>query len=160
MKNIETKRLVIRKFTKKNGKGLQEFAAYKESTEFEKFHQWPTDAKSCTNLAKHFSTLDSFKAVCRKDDGHCIGFVAFNGIDEDKCLDMGHGFTPQYSQNDEDIEALSAMIQYAFDTLDIEAVITRNEPEWDYQCAPIIKLGFVKFDDGMRMTRDMWMCKK
>lgn len=69
---------------------------------------------------------------------------------------MGHGFTPQYNTDNMYQEALESMMQYAFDTLDIEAIDARNEKEWVEQIAPLQRIGFQELDDRMQMTRKNW----
>ena len=156
MNLLETKRLCIRKFTPDDGEDLKEYAVYKQQTGFEAFNPWPTDSEGCKDLASYFSTTDNFWAVCRKSDNKLIGFIAFNEIDSEKHLDMGHGFTPQYNTDNMAEEAIESMMQYAFDTLDIVAIDARNEKEWTEQIAPLQSIGFQELDDRMQMTREAW----
>lgn len=153
---METKRLVIRRFTASDGKDLKEYAIYKESTGFDPWEKWPTDSAGCRGVAEFFAGSDKYWAVCRKNDGKMIGFISFNNINEEKHLDLGHGFTLAYNQDEEDVEAIETMIQYAFDNLDIAAVDTHNVIEWKEQVAPLFKLGLKKFDDRMQITKDEW----
>lgn len=156
MKLLETNRLFVRKFTPEDGEDLREYAVYKQQTGFEAFNPWPTDSEGCRGLAGYFAGTDNFWAVCRKTDGKLIGFVVFNGIDSEKHLDLGHGFTPQYNIGGLDKEAIESMMQYAFDTLDIEAIDARNEKAWTEQIAPLRQIGFRELDDRMQMTREDW----
>ena len=94
----------------------------------------------------------------RKSDSKMIGLIAFNEV-KDRLLDFGHGFTHPLIEGDEKVEAINVMIQYAFDTLDIDAVDARNEKAWTDNTAPLFALGFLELEDKMQMTREMWASK-
>lgn len=153
---METKRLIIRRFANNDGADLLEYVLYKESTGFERWEKWPTDSEGSRGVAEFFSGSDNYWAVCRESDGKMIGFISFNNVNEEKHLDLGHGFTLEYNQDGEDVEAIESMIQYAFDNLDIVAVDTHNVMEWKEQVAPLFKLGFIEIEDRMQITRDEW----
>lgn len=153
---METNRLIIRKFTSNDGEDLKEYAIYKESTGFDAWEKWPTDSDGCRGVAEFFAGSDKYWAVCRKSDGKMIGFISFNNVNEEKHLDLGHGFTLVHNHDGEDIEALEVMIQYAFDSLDIVAIDTHNAMEWKEQVAPLFKLGFKEIEDRMQIMKDEW----
>ncbi len=160
MQLFETTRLIIRKFTPDDGEELREYAVYKQQTDFEAFNEWPTDLEGCQGLASYFAGIDNFWAVCRKTDKKCIGFLAWNGIDSEKHLDLGHGFIPRYNIEHMDQEAIEGMVQYVFDTMDIVAIDARNENEWVEQVAPLRRIGFAELEDRMQMTRWDWKQQK
>ncbi|WP_105616354.1 GNAT family N-acetyltransferase [Vallitalea okinawensis] len=153
---METNRLSIRRFLPNDGEDLKEYTIYKESTGFDAWEKWPTDSEGCRSVAEFFAGNDKYWAVCRKVDGKMIGFISFNNINEDKHLDLGHGFTLAHNQDDEDIEALELMIQYAFNNFDIVAIDTHNVLEWKEQVAPLFKLGLKEIDDRMQITKEEW----
>jgi [ribosomal protein S5]-alanine N-acetyltransferase len=153
---METKRLVIRKFRSNDGEDLKEYAIYKKSTGFESWENWPTDSEGCRGVADFFASNENYWVVCRKSDDKMIGFISFNNINEEKHLDLGHGFTLTHNQEGEDVEALEKMIQYAFDNLDIVAVDTHNVMEWKEQVSPLFKLGLKIIDDRMQITKEEW----
>lgn len=157
-KQVETEHFIIRAFTVDDGEDIREYAIYKQGTGFEAYNAWPIESEGCKGVANFFAGQHGkYWAVCRKYDGKVIGFVSYNGIDEEKCLDLGHGFTLKYNQNGEDVEALTVMIQYAFDTMDIYAIDARNEKEWIEQVSPLYKLKFVVLDDKMQITKSAWV---
>lgn len=153
---MESKRLIIRRFTANDGEDLKEYAIYKESAGFDAWEKWPTDSDGCRDVAEFFAGSDNYWAVCRKTDGKMIGFISFNNVNEEKHLDLGHGFTLEHNQAGEDVEVMELMIQYAFENLDIVAVDTHNVMEWKEQVAPLFKLGFIEIEDRMQITRDEW----
>ncbi len=160
MSKFETERLIIRKFTADDGEGLREYALYKEGTGFEEWENWPTDLEGCNKLAEHLVETDKYWAVIRKSDSQFIGYISFNKVDDDKNLDLGHRFIPKYNEKEEAVEALEKMVQYAFDSLNIDAVDTRNPRKWKEQVAPLQKLDFTQVEeDRMQMTRKKWHCR-
>ncbi|MDQ0088848.1 RimJ/RimL family protein N-acetyltransferase [Paenibacillus anaericanus] len=156
---METKRLIIRRFNSNDGEDLKEYAIYKESTGFDAWEKWPTDLEGCRGVAEFFAGSDNYWAVCRKSDGKMIGFISFNNINEDRHLDLGHGFILEHNQDGEDVEAMELMMQYAFENLDIVAVDTHNVMEWKDQVTPLFKLGLIEIEDRMQITRVEW-CKR
>jgi hypothetical protein len=84
-----------------------------------------------------------FGAVVLKSGQRIIGLLAFNGIDANKQLDLGHVMHTEFQDNDHDREALEAIIDSAFQTKDIASIITMNvaAPDWAEQIAPLRSLG-------------------
>lgn len=154
---FETERLIIRRFQEEDSEDLRKYAVYKMKTGFEPFNSWPTDSSRCQDVARFFAASDHYWAVEHKTDHRMIGFISFNQIDAENHLDIGHGFTPIYTQCKENVEALKTMIQYAFDTFTIDAVDARNENEWKEQVEPLFLLGFQQLEENrMQMTRTSW----
>ncbi|MCL2461992.1 MAG: GNAT family N-acetyltransferase [Defluviitaleaceae bacterium] len=152
---FETKNLIIRRWREEDAEDLRQYALYKTGTGFEAWEQWPTDLESCRKEAAFFAANGNGWAVERKSDSRMIGFVSFNEV-ADRLLDFGHGFTHPLTNTAETAEALEAMVQYAFDALDIDAVDARNEKAWTDNTAPLFALGFAELDDKMQMTREAW----
>lgn len=158
---FKTERLIIRRFQEEDCEDLRKYAIYKMKTGFEAFNPWPTDSSACQDVAKFFAASDHYWAIERKTDCRMIGFISFNQIDEEKHLDLGYGFTPLYTENNENVEALKTMIQYAFDSLPITAIDARNEHEWKEQVEPLFLLGFQPLEENrMQMTRTIWDNRK
>lgn len=153
---FETERLVIRSFSRADGSALQKYAVYKNRSGFEVWDAWPEDAEGCADVAQFFADSGHYWAVCRKADDRMIGFISYNEIDDEKHLDLGHGFIPTYTPADEAVEALRVMINYAFAQLDIAAVDARNEKSWTEQIAPLLTLQFAELSDRMQMPRESW----
>ncbi len=156
---FETENLIIRRWTEEDAEDLRQYAVYKTNTGFEAWEKWPTDLEDCKKCAASFAANLHGWAVERKADSRVIGFITYNGI-VDRLLDMGHAFTQPLIKADEKAEALRVMIQYAFDTLAIDAVDARNEKAWADNTAPLFALGFVELEDKMQMTRAMWDAKR
>ena len=94
-------------------------------------------------MAEFLSGTDFFWAVCLKENEHLIGLIAFNSIDENRTLDLGHVFHTEYlREQDVMTEALRRMVQYAFDELEIDRITTHNASDWIGQIEPLYKLGF------------------
>ncbi len=152
---FETEHLTLRRWREEDAEDLRQYALYKRSTGFEAWEEWPTDPAGCRAVAAFFATNDNGWAVERKSDCRVIGFVSFSEV-KDRLLDLGHGFTYPLVRDGEAAEALAVMVQYAFDTLDIDAVDARNERAWTDNTAPLFALGFEELPDKMQLTRQRW----
>jgi ribosomal-protein-alanine N-acetyltransferase len=149
-KAFETERLIIRNLWQLDDwKDIQVLAINKESSDGGKYDiTWPTSDDSCKKMAEFLSGTDSFWAVRLKEDGQLIGLIAFNGIDENRALDIGHVFHTDYMSAEIMTEALRRMVQYAFDELEIERITTHNAADWKGQIEPLRRLGMRKTGEG------------
>lgn len=150
MKAYETERLIIRNFQLDDWKGIQELAIDKENSDAARYdHVWPTSDTDCQKMAEYFSERDSYWAVCLKEGNRIIGLIVFNGIDENRTLDFGHLFHTKHNSERMTTEAIQRMVQYVFDELDVDRIITHNAADWKGQLEPLIKLGMQKTGEGM-----------
>lgn len=150
-KALETERLIIRNFKSDDWEKIQALAINKETSDGAKYDlTWPTSDDECRKMAEFLSATDFFWAVCLKEDGELIGLIAFNRIDENRTLDIGHVFHTDYmSQLDITTEALRRMVQYAFDELEIDSITTHNAADWKGQIEPLRRLGMRKTGEVM-----------
>ena len=138
---FETDRLIIRRFVHEDWAGVQELARDKESSEAAAWdHRWPTDEEGSKG-ATDFLASHNYWAVCLKDSKRVIGLISFNGIDDQKRLDLGHLFHTKFNSQDYDTEALRCMMDYAFTHLGVQSIHGDNAEEWTVQLAPLKKLG-------------------
>ncbi len=164
MTEIETERLIIRSFTPDDWEGFQALAIDKETYKRDpRDYTYPTSDDKCREAVEYLAgATDKFFAVCLKKDRKIIGLFAFNDLDANKQLDIGHQFISHHQNNDLDLEALEAIIGFAFER-DIESIETRNNPEWAEQLAPLKSLGFMPImgDLGhLGMTKAVWAGRK
>lgn len=173
---METDRLIIRRFTTEDGEAVCDLANDRAHSSMRDFdHQWPTDLEGCKNAAAYFAGEDIYYAVCLKPSMKLIGFIAYNSVDDNGILDLGHVWHTANQDNSLDTEALSLMTQYAFEKLGVNGVCARNPLECEEQIAPLKSIGmkiidsrkasFVKDESGnpieftaceMLITRDKW----
>lgn len=140
--SFETDRLIIRRFVRGDWAGIQELGRDKESSETAAWdHRWPTSEEGCKEAADYFAKRDTSWAVCLKDGKRLIGLISFNGIDDDKRLDLGHLFHTKFNSQDYDTEALRRMMDHAFTRLGVQAIYGDNAEEWTAQLTPLKKLG-------------------
>ena len=150
-KVLETEKLIIRNFQSDDWKNIQALAIDKETSDGAKYDlTWPTSDDECKKMADFLSNTDFFWAVCMKENRELIGLIAFNGIDENRTLDIGHVFHTDYMlEQDIMTEALRRMVQYAFDELEIDRITTHNAADWKGQIEPLYRLGMKKTGEGM-----------
>ena len=82
---LETERLRIRCFTPGDWAALQGLILWFNATPFAAYDRtWPTSPHRIKDICRHFSSSDSFMAVCLKDDGRFIGYICLNPTEEGK----------------------------------------------------------------------------
>jgi RimJ/RimL family protein N-acetyltransferase len=139
---METDRLIIRRFTAEDAEAVLALSLDRMQSSMKNFdHQWPTDLEGCKNAAAYFAGEDIYYAVCLKTSMKLIGFIAYNSVDDNGILDLGHVWHTAYQDNSLDTEALSLMTQYAFEKLGVNGVTAGNPLECEEQIAPLKALG-------------------
>ncbi len=139
---METERLIIRRFTVEDAKAVCELSNDRMRSSMRNFdHQWPTDIKGCKEVAAYFAGEDIFYAVCLKPSMKLIGFIAYNSVNDDGIMDLGHVWHTAYQDNSFDTEALSLMTQYAFEKLGANGMTAGNPLECEEQIAPLKAIG-------------------
>ncbi|UCD08769.1 MAG: GNAT family N-acetyltransferase, partial [Dehalococcoidales bacterium] len=146
LKACETEKLIIRNFRPDDWKQVQVLAINKEMSDGAKYDlTWPTSDDESLKMAEFLSGTDFFWAVCLKENDELIGLIAFNSIDENRTLDLGHVFHTDYMLEQSVMtEALRRMVQYAFDELEIDRITTHNAADWEGQIEPLYRLGMKK----------------
>ncbi|MDD4474450.1 MAG: GNAT family protein [Eubacteriales bacterium] len=104
-----------------------------------------------------------------------IGFISYNSVSDEGNLSMGHVWLTAYQDNSLDTEALSIMMQYAFEKMGVNKIFNTNPLECEEQIAPLKSIGmeitetgeasFVNDENGnpikftfcrMMMTKEQW----
>lgn len=157
METMETERLAIRNFNNSDWEALHEMIGQYESSELAAYdYQWPTAAEDIKGVAQWFASGDSFLAVCLKDTGRFIGFVSLNPeLNEDsREFNIGYIFNFNYHGMGYATEACQAVIDYAFDQLQADRLITGtaavNNPSWRL----LEKLGFKRTGESTGSFRN------
>ncbi|MGF7146012.1 RimJ/RimL family protein N-acetyltransferase [Anaerotaenia torta] len=174
---METDRLIIRHFTPDDAEAVLALSLDRMGSSMKNFdHQWPTDMEGCMGAAAYFASKDIYYAVCLKPSMKLIGFIAYNNVNEDGIMDLGHVWHTAHQDNDLDTEALSLMTQYAFEKLGANGLTSGNPLECEEQIAPLKTIGmsivetinnvsFVKDENGkpieftgckMLITKEQW----
>lgn len=139
---FETSRLIIRRFYNDDVTGVHELANDRQESIMKNYdHQWPTDYKECKDVTDWLTTQENMWAVCIKPDFKLIGMITFNSVDENNMVDLGHVWHTKFWNDNLDTEAISLMVQYAFETLEVESVTANNPLECEQQIAPLKKIG-------------------
>ena len=164
MQRIETKRLVLRRFTPDDWRDFQELGVDWKAAPGPAFDKWPTSDEASRKSVQHMSTKDNYFAMCLRDSGKVVGLLAVNRIDENKQADLGHALLSKYQDNDLDREALRAMVHHCLDVLGARSIITLNASEHVAQIAPLKSLGFVNTNPDnpgeLTLTKEQWEQRK
>jgi ribosomal-protein-alanine N-acetyltransferase len=146
LSGCETERLLIRNFRTDDWRQIQALAIDKEASDGAQYDlTWPTSDDESVKMAEFLAGTDFFWAVCLKENEDLIGLIAFNSIDENRTLDLGHVFQTNYMLEQHIItEAIRRMVQYAFDELEIDRITTHNAADWEVQIEPLYRIGMKK----------------
>lgn len=153
MINMKTSRLIIRNFIPDDWKDLQEIVIDKESSEYAIYdHQFPTSENEVKGITEWFANGDNFLAVYELSANKVIGYVALNG-ENDNEKDLGYCFHSAYQGKGYATEACTALINYAFDNLNVE-MLTSGTANLNYSsCRLLSRLGFNKKGEGVASFR-------
>ena len=151
MTTMETERLIIRNFNINDWKDLHEMIVQYQSSEYAVYdHQWPTSTEEIKGVTKWFADGDSFLAVCLKETGKLIGYITLNESkkEDDLEFNIGYCFNFDYHGNGYATEGCRALIDYAFEQLGADRVITGTAAENRASCRLLERLGFKKTDEN------------
>jgi len=160
MITMETERLFIRNFNVNDWEDLYEMIVQYESSEYALYdHQWPTSTEEIKGVTKWFADGDSFLAVCLKETGKFIGFISLSESkkEDGQEFNLGYIFNFNYHGKGYATEGCRALVDYAFEQLEADRVITGTAAENRASCRLLERLGFRKTDESkgsFRNTQD------
>ena len=152
MINLETKRLSIRNFKCDDWQALYEMIVQYQSTEYAAYdQQWPITQEEIKEIAKWFAGGDHFLAVCLKDKGQFIGFVALNPEERDGCheFNLGYIFNSDCHGKGYATEACKAALNHAFGPLQAEKVVSGTAAVNQASRRLLERLGFRRIGEKM-----------
>jgi ribosomal-protein-alanine N-acetyltransferase len=124
MKELNTERLIIRRFSENDGEDLYEYFSNPKVLEFEPYKPF-TEAEAYGE-AKRRENDEKFLAVCLKS-GKLIGNLYFEKGDFET-WEVGYVFNEKYWGNGYATESLLELMRYAFSTLGARRIIAQCDP--------------------------------
>lgn len=126
MKEIETERLVIRRFKSNDWKDFYEYFSNEEVLKFEPYK--PFSEEETKKEAIRRTTDPAFWAVCLKENNKLIGNLYFAERNFDT-WELGYVFNLNYWGNGYAIESCKALMNYAFKELKVRRIIAKCDPK-------------------------------
>ncbi len=130
-KQIETSRLIIRKFNADDWKDLYEYLSDEEVVFFEPYDVYTEEA--CREEAGYRVNNENFWAVCLKDSGKVIGNL-YLAKQDFNTWELGYVFNKKFQKQGFATESAEEIIDYAFKELNARRIIAmcnpKNEPSW------------------------------
>ena len=152
MIDTKTKRLQIKNFVMDNWRDLQEIFVDYESSEYAIYDYQITTTDNEVKGKTDRYAKNNFFAVCELNNNKVIGYVCFNG-ENYKELDLGYCFNSLYQGKGYATEACIAIINYAFNTLQVER-LTGSTANLNYpSCRMLNRLGFSKTSERINSYR-------
>ena len=160
MINRETERLLIRNFKKDDWEDLLEMVQQYEASELSKYdHQWPQTAEEIKGVVNWFGRGDSFVAIELKLEKKVIGFISLihnDKIKDEKVHSFGYVFNFNYHDKGYAYESCSNVLDYLFNELEINRIITGTAMKNKKSCNLLEKLGFLEKNqkkESLRMDK-------
>ena len=148
MTPLETERLIIRNFKADDWQDLQEMAVKYQESEYAQYdHEWPTDAEEIQDVAEWFAGGDDYLAVCLRETGKLIGFIALKSYEEKDApegggeFSLGYVFNPDYHSQGYATEGCRAVLDHAFRPLGAERVVSGTAAANTPSCQLLRRLG-------------------
>jgi ribosomal-protein-alanine N-acetyltransferase len=154
---METERLVIRNFNINDWKDLHEMIAQYQSSEYAIYdHEWPTSIEDIKGIAKWFADGDNYLAVCLKNTHKLIGYIALNHDKKDDLLEinLGYCFNFDYHSKGYATESCQALIDYVFEQLGADRIVTGTASANHPSCRLLNRLGMKKIDENIGSFRN------
>jgi [ribosomal protein S5]-alanine N-acetyltransferase len=119
---IKTNRLLIRNFVPADWEDLRALAVDKGSSEYAAYdYALPATENEIKAITGWFAREDQYLAVCESTHQYFIGFVSLGG-ENPRERDLGYTFHSRYHGLGYASEACTALIDYAFDVLNLERI--------------------------------------
>ncbi|ADZ85877.1 GNAT family protein [Cellulosilyticum sp. ST5] len=125
MQQLETERLVIRRFKEEDWKDLYEYLSDEEVVRYEPYQAFSIEASQ--NEAKSRAESPAFLAVCLKENNKLIGNIYF-AKQEFKTWEIGYVFNRSYQGRGYATEAANAVIAYGFNTRGARRIVAMCNP--------------------------------
>ena len=160
MNPIETNRLLIRNFNEGDWPAFREvIVAYQASDSAKYEPAWPTSAEEMQSMTKWFAGGDDFLCVALKATGVVIGMLAIERrkAREDHARNLGYIFHPAYYGHGYATEGCRAIMQFVFNELGAEAILTGTNPANEASVRLLMRMGLKRINEGeFTMSRDEW----
>ena len=146
MINRETERLLIRNFRTEDWVDLLEIAQKYEESELAKYdHQWPQTAEGMKQAVEWFSSRNGFVAIELKSDAKVIGLISLpksESITNENAYGFGYVFNLDYQGKGYATESCMNILDYLFNELRIDKIITGTAVVDKRSCELLERLGF------------------
>ena len=128
---------------------MQKIVVDKEASPYAPYdHPFPTGEQEVKDIATWFSQHDDFLAVCETASKEVIGYIAMHA-EKPKEFNLGYCFHSAYQNKGYATEACIAVVNYAFETLKANRLISGTAVLNLPSCTLLAKLGFRKTGEGI-----------
>ena len=121
MKNIETKRLILRGFTIEDVEDVYDYAKDEETV---RYLTWPVhkDIQATEKIVKEFYMNDNTFAITLKESNKCIGCIDIRIDEKNNKLEFGYVLNKKHWNKGYMSEVLKEVIRYSFLELNLNRV--------------------------------------
>lgn len=157
MTTLATDRLTLRNFLLSDWEALCEMISQYEASGLAAYDQpWPIAPEEIKKVTEWFASGDSYLAVCRRDTGRFIGFVALNPEqpEDERVFNIGYIFNFDYHGQGYATEACRAALRHAFEQLRAQRVVTGTAAANRASCRLLERLGFKRTSESVGSFRN------
>jgi RimJ/RimL family protein N-acetyltransferase len=161
---LTTSRLTIRNFGADDWHALQGMILRYQASEWAKYEDpWPTSDEKMREIANWFASGEDYLAVCLKETGVLIGFIAIGRRQEaeGRIHNLGYIFDPDYSGQGYATEGCRACMDYVFGSLSADGILTGTHPDNTPSVRLLDRLGLKAIGEGeYAISRAEWLEKR
>lgn len=126
MKQMETERIIIRRFKEEDWEDLYEYMSIPEVVFFEPYEVYSKE--ECYKEARYRAAdkeNSCFWAVCLKETNKLIGHIYFAKQDFEEIMtwELGYVFNPKYSKQGYATEGCRRILKYGFEELNAHRIV-------------------------------------
>ncbi|MFN8444985.1 MAG: GNAT family N-acetyltransferase [Caldilineaceae bacterium] len=154
---LETERLLIRNFHRGDADALVAIITRYMASDLAAYDQpWPTSPEKIREVTAWFASGDNYLAVCLKETGQLIGFVALNpeGPADQRTFNLGYVFHFDVHGKGYASEACRALLAHAFEHYQAARVVTGTASLNLASCRLLQRLGFQKMGECITSFRN------
>ncbi len=142
MKTFTTPRLTIRRFRADDWQDLLDISrSLASSPSAFTDYTWSTTEEWAKESAEYMATDGDMWALEITETAKVVCFVNFNGMNEDKIMDIGHVMNMEFGHRGYEEEGLAALYAYAFDELGAEEITAGWAKDDADKLEPLYSLG-------------------
>ena len=146
MKELTTERLVFSKWSEENYSDAVKLWGNSEVIKYISARPMDIKKRFDTEVENYQKYKVQYFPIYMKEDGSFAGCCGLRKHSE-RVMELGFHLLPEYWRKGLAYEAASAVIEYAFDNLDIDGIFAGHNPNNSASAELLKKLGFVKTGD-------------
>lgn len=146
---LKTERMILRHFRAEDAADYRRLLLDRMASPYALYdHQQPTDEESAVQITRYFATSDAFWLAEERETGDMIGSFILNTCAMHDARNLGYMVFSAKQGQGYATEACRRLIEYAFDTLKVQKLVTGTATINEPSVRLLQKLGFHKVGEA------------